>query len=124
MVVSYGADQGAPPSDSDTWVFAANGLVDDVWASSLGRTVRQAEVPAAVIDLTHAVLVARQPLARALRSIVRDGPGDASTPVAVVCPRLSAVALLRRWGLLGAVSLHLTLEEALDRVADQQGDAS
>lgn len=99
-----------------TWVFTATGLVDDSFARSLSRAVRAVEPQAAVLDLSDAVIVSRRPLSRALRAALRPGRPGTPSAVSVVCPRLSAVALLRKWGLLGAVSLHLTLDEALQEI--------
>jgi hypothetical protein len=92
------------------------GLVDGGWARRIAEVLRRAPGPV-LIDLTDAILVSRSPLSDVLRKAVASGR-DLSQ-VSIVCPRVSAMMLLRRWGITEFIAVNPEAGEPPD---DQESD--
>lgn len=95
-------------------VVSVTGLVDERWERRIAEALAHAAGEPLVIDLSDAILVSRSPLARALHSV---GTADELAHVSVICPRISAAMLLRRWRVTELVRVYASVQ---DCAADQR----
>jgi hypothetical protein len=91
---------GLPTSEAQIgWRhLAAPGLADDRWVEALRDRMPSPSAEPVVLDLRHTILTAAAPVLAALDHASRAAGGPER--VAVVTPRFSALALLRRWGVV------------------------
>ena len=94
---------------TDRAVIRVTGLVDIGWARRIADVLSRSSGPVQ-IDLSDAILVSRSPLAEVLRKAVASGQD--LTQVSIVCPRVSAMMLLRRWGISDWIAVNPTADDS------------